>query len=126
MSHLERVPDGVDEPRSNSNYVMIFAIVVVAFVVLGLALLWGGGYMGGRGFNMMGFSPSQMMAPATQVPAQAPAAQGTPGAAGAAGAAGASGAGGTGGSGGAAGAAGSAGAPGATGAQGATAPTATP
>jgi uncharacterized membrane protein YgcG len=119
MSHLENVPDSADGPARNSNYVVIIVVIVVAFVVLGLALLWGGGYMSGnRGFNMMGFNPAQMMNPTSQAPA--PATQGAPGAAGAAGAAGSSGAGGSGGSGGAAGA------PGAPGAQGATTPSATP
>ena len=60
MSHLERVPDGIDEQRSNSNYlVIIVTVVVVALVVLGLAFFLGGYMNGGRGFNMMGFNPTQ-------------------------------------------------------------------
>lgn len=111
MSHLERVSDGPDEPRSNTAWIVMVALLVV--VVAGVLLFLGLGYMGGtRTINVQPQVPTQMMAPA----------QGAPGASGAAGAAGAAGAGGTGGAGGAAGAPGAPGAAGAAGTPATTTP----
>jgi len=85
MSHLERVSDGAGS--TDSKFVFITLLVIIAIVFVGLMFLWGGGYFGGsQTINMM-----QPSTTATVTPGM-PGAAGTGGAGGAAGAPGAAGA----------------------------------